>query len=44
MEDLLDYTWIFSGIGTEIIIGIVAIVFGGVVTYKVIRKRNVRQQ
>lgn len=40
----MDYTWIFSGIGTEVIIALVAIVFGGTVTYTVIRKKSVRQQ
>lgn len=44
MENLPNYTWIFSGIGTELITSLVTIIFVGIITYKVTTKRNIRQK
>lgn len=43
MENLLDHTWIFSGIGTTIITFLISAFFGGLVGYKIGINQKIRQ-
>ena len=47
MENLPDFnwiTWVFSGIGTEMVVGLFATLLGGFVVYKVIVNQRVEQK